>query len=291
MKMCRQFMNFMKVSGIEGMINLCCWMKNPIIGRLSENTFDEIWNSDKAKYLREKISQQDYQSVCNFDACPYLFNDNHNDFSKVPLIEVDDIHKFMHRVYMGFETTCNYQCTACFARKRQEFQAKLPPQELEQRYQDIKEKLKEILPHARRIDGNGCGELFASKHTMELMANWKPLAPKNQCSAGIETNGSLFNEKNWKKIENLGQYNLSVELTVMSFNEPTYQILSGTKLPIENLENNLRFVKSLREKNIVNHFIIATVVQQRNFREMPEFCHRCIEEFVEDILTQAEEKI
>ena len=33
----------------------------------------------------------------------------------------------------------------------------------------------------------------------------------------LETNGSLFNEKNWSYISNLGQYHLSVSITVLSF--------------------------------------------------------------------------
>ncbi len=62
----------------------------------------------------------------------------------------------------------------------------------------------------------------------------------------LETNGSLFNEKNWSYISNLGQYHLSVSITVLSFHEDIYQELSGTTLPISNLIDNLHFVKSLR---------------------------------------------
>lgn len=75
---------------------------------------------------------------------------------------------------------------------------------------------------------------------------------------------------------------MKVAITVMSFDEPTYQLLSGTNLPITRIENNLRFVKKLREQEIVNYFEIATVVQERNFRTVPEFARRCVEEFGAD---------
>ena len=68
-------------------------------------------------------------------------------------------------------------------------------------------------------------------------------------------------------------------ITVLSFEEEIYRELSGTALPISNLIDNLHFVKSLREKGIINYFEIATVYQEKNFRELPEFARRCIEEF------------
>lgn len=91
-----------------------------------------------------------------------------------------------------------------------------------------------------------------------------------------------FDEEHWKQIENLGKYYLKVAVTVMSFDEKTYQLLSGTKLPVSQIENNLRFIKRLREQGIVNYFEIATVVQERNFRTVPEFARRCVEEFGAD---------
>lgn len=92
----------------------------------------------------------------------------------------------------------------------------------------------------------------------------------------------MFDENHWKQIENLGKYHLSVAITVMSFDEGTYQFLSGCKYPISKLENNLRFVSSLRREGIINHLQIATVLQEYNFREIPQFTRRCINEFGAD---------
>ena len=55
----------------------------------------------------------------------------------------------------------------------------------------------------------------------------------------VLSNGSMFNKNQWEEIANLGQYNLHVAITVMSFEEHTYQILSGTRLPISQIESNL----------------------------------------------------
>lgn len=148
----------------------------------------------------------------------------------------------------------------------------------------IQKETEKFLNDATIISANGRGELFASKYIMEMLHNWKPTHPAQDIHVELETNGSLFNEKNWKVIENLGQYDLLVSITVMGFEEKTYQFLSGTKLPIQQVIDNLHFVRGLREKNIVNTFEIGTVVQERNFREMPEFTKRCIEEFHADCI-------
>lgn len=159
---------------------------------------------------------------------------------------------------------------------------KVDPKEREEKLNRIDDELRKVLPYVKQISANGLGELFASKHTLKLLSEWKPLCDPSEVKVGMETNGSLFNEKNWEQISNLGQYDLSVSITVLSFENETYQRLSGTKLPVEQLIDNLYFVKSLREKGIINQLKIATVYQEANFRQMPEFTRRCLEEFNAD---------
>ena len=53
-------------------------------------------------------------------------------------------------------------------------------------------------------------------------------------------------------------------------------------MSVNTVIENLHFVKKLREKNIINYFEIATVVCERNFREMQEYVERCLKEFNPD---------
>lgn len=68
----------------------------------------------------------------------------------------------------------------------------------------------------------------------------------------LETSITHFNEKNWAYISNLGRYRLDVAITVMRFEERTYQYLSGSRMPISNIIKNLHFVKSLREQGVID---------------------------------------
>lgn len=218
--------------------------------------------------------KQDY-SQCYVDACPYLMTGEIRNFQ----VELGELPEYPEEIYLAFENTCNYRCKSCTAYKRMEGRTK---EELEYNYDIIEERIREALPYVKRISANGMGELFTSKRTLKLLSEWNPMAPVEECSVVLETNGSLFDEEHWKQIENLGKYHLYVCITVMSFDEPTYQRLSGVDYPIERIESNLRFVKNLRERGIINYLELATVVQFENFRALPEFARRCIEDFGAD---------
>lgn len=273
-KVCERIMTFVQVINHEGAVRLCGWLRDDVIGSLSEKSMKEIWQGKRARELRDRLARGDY-SLCMVDSCPYLAM---NEIEKHS-IDIEEISEYPESLYLAYENVCNYRCTSCtIPGMMKQNQGK----DLDKDYDMIEEGLMEVLPHIKRISANGCGELFVSKRILKLLSEWRPLAPKEEISVELETNGSLFDEAHWKQIENLGQYHLSVEITVMSFDEPTYQFLSGTSLPISQIENNLRFVKGLREKGIINYLEIATVVQERNFRFLPEFARRCVEEFGAD---------
>ena len=271
MRICERAQNFVFVDDEQGSVGICGWTRDGHIGKLTENSLSELYNNEAAKAVRERHICGDY-SKCFVDGCPYLAMDDIANHS----IEYKE-QEYPEWLSIAFEHGCNYDCRCCGIIKTNNRN----DLELEKKYDRVAEEIKKALPHIKRVYANGCGELFVSKRTLQLLKEWKPEKPE-EAEVYLETNGSLFDEKHWKEIENLGKYKLSVAITVMSFDEEIYQFLSGTKLPISQVENNLRFVKSLREKGIVNYFEIATVVQEQNFRGVPEFARRCVEEFGAD---------
>lgn len=274
MKICKRMLEWVQIIDYKGTVRLCSWINDNVIGSLSENTLEEIYHSEHARQLRKKLAVGDY-SDCIVDACPYLAMNTIGEH----LVELDEVPKCPEKLCLAFEEVCNYKCISCTTPN---VMCGLNREEVEKGYDVIEEKLKDVLPYIKTISTNGRGEIFVSKRTLKMLSEWKPLAPKEEITVEIETNGSLFDEKHWKQIENLGEYNVRVAVTVMSFDEETYQLLSGCELPIGQIENNLRYIKKLREQGVVNYFEIATVVQERNFRTLPEFTRRCVEEFGAD---------
>lgn len=274
MKICERGLNFIQVIDVHGKIRVCGWNRGGVIGSLLENDLSTIYHGKAADRVRQPMFDGTYAD-CQVDHCPFLANGTLDEHS----IEIDEIPEYPSELYLAYEGICNYHCTCCTSYMNM-IEAK--ERDWSENYDKIEDSLRDVLPHIKKISANGRGELFCSKRIMNILANWKPLAPDEEVSVLLETNGSLFNETNWAKISNLGQYHLSVDLTVMSFHEDAYQYLSGTKLPVQNIINNLHFVRKLREENVINYLEIATVMQERNFREMPEFVYRCIEEFGAD---------
>lgn len=274
MKICKRAVDFVQIINAEGDVRICSWKRNNIIGNLLKEDFHDILHGSCALSIWKRMEEGDY-SNCDVDNCPYLANGTMEDI----LIDIEEIPDYPAELHLAYEGVCNYNCTCCTSYQHMVDTKK---NDYSHNYELIEKRLEKILPYVRTIGANGRGELFVSKRILKLLASWKPIAPPEEVSVCLETNGSLFDEKHWKQIENLGQYQLSVHITIMSFDEKIYQHLSGTKLPIARLEDNLRFVKGLREKGIINYLELATVLQEENFREMPEFTRRCIEEFGAD---------
>lgn len=272
MKICKRGVDFIQITDAKGGVRVCCWMRDSYIGSLLESTLKEIYHSERAEQVRRDLLT--YKN-CQVDNCPYLANgtiDNH-------LVELNEIPEYPSELYLAYEGNCNYNCTCCTSFMNMK-EAK--EKNWNDNYDLIEQGIQEVLPHIKKISANGRGELFCSPRILKILHDWKPIHPKEQVCVALETNGSLFNETNWRKIENLGQYHLQVMITVMSFQEEIYQYLSGTKLPVSNIIKNLHFVKELRKKGIINEFEIATVLQEQNFREMPAFTERCLNEFGAD---------
>jgi len=277
MRICYRGLNRVQIVNADGDMRICSWIddgKNGHIGKLTEHSLYDIYHGSDAQKIREAFLDNDY-SICSIDNCPYVANNNIDEIS----VNIDKVPEWPEQLALAFENVCNYHCTSCNVYDTMQCNAN---RKLDGNYEIIENEIRKALPHIKKISANGMGELFASPRTLKLLSEWKPLAPKEECSVEIETNGSLFNETNWKKIENLGQYDLSVCLTVMSFDEKTYQVLSGTKLPVSNIESNLRFIKSLRNKGIINYLELATVYQERNFRTMPDLVRRFLNDYGAD---------
>lgn len=275
MRLCERAVNFVQVMNEEGAVRLCSWLNDGgVIGYLTKNSLQEIYHSDEARLIQEMHACGDHTN-CNPNQCPYVANNTVDTVS----VDIDEIPQFPEALYLAYENVCNYRCIMCgIPDCMEKADAKL----LEDKYNKIDMELKKALPYVKHISANGLGELFVSRHTLKLLSEWEPLADPSEVSVVLETNGSLFDEAHWNQIANLGKYNLSVAITVLSFEDEIYQELSGTKQSIDRLTDNLKYVKSLREKGIINFLEIATVYQNKNYKQLPEFARRCIEEFGAD---------
>lgn len=265
-EVCKMGLESIWINHANGAIRMCGWT-NYFIGNLVDSSIEELWHGEKAQKFRESMLDGSYR-YCDRKRCPYCAN--HMEDSIMVEYEVPEYPKYCS---LSYEDACNYVCRFCRTEKF------LSQKNDKCNIEIIEHEIGKFIQQLDVLSSNGVGELFCSPSILRLLSSVKR---ENEMTVELESNGSLFNEKNWAKIENLGKHDLKVYITVHSFNEDTYQFLSGTSLPVSNIINNLYFIKSLREQGIINYFEIATVVCERNFREMPEFVKKSLEWFEPD---------
>lgn len=267
MKICKQALFVQVIDGI-GTVRACGWAGYYLLGNLRDHTMSEVFNSEAAKHFRQTLIDGTYD-YCNEENCPYMANN----ILESQLIEIDEIPEYPEIMSLAYDRRCNYHCTCCISRSDE----KMDP-EVQNK---IENEIRTALPYVKTFSANGLGEFFVSDSMMKLVSEWKP-ETIDGAEFELETNGALFTPANWEKIKNIGNANLRVFLTVHSFDEAAYQYLSGTKLKIDRIVENLKFVRQLREEGKINYLEIATVMQERNFRTLPEFIDRCLNEFGAD---------
>lgn len=268
MKFCKKVFENLFI-GIDGKAGLCGWM-NLYVGDWTTESLKDIFYGEKAEMIREEIRRGDY-THCNCTSCPFLENDSLPDLSEEEIEEI--IHDTSIRTMeIGYDRICNHACPSC---RNEIF---VPDEEEKRRYEKMHSELLPILnEECNKIVLSSAGDMFASKYSMELAQNLKP-KDKN-CFISLQTNGALFNENNWKKIEHFKDYPFEVVVTPNSYNRVNHQYLSGGCNSYDAVINNLYFIKSLREKNYINKFSISIVVQERNFCELPDFIERSLNDF------------
>lgn len=250
---CRQPFTAIEI-GDGGDIYTCCpsFINNYKIGNIFDNNVDEIWYSDSAIHLRERILNGDY-SLCNETICrqyqPKI--DEKNYTSKPP---------FPTYVTLAYDRECNLKCITCRDNK-----IKNSKEELEKYNKRIEQVLIPLLKNAKILALSGGGEALYSSHSRLLI---KKIAKENKdLLFNINTNGILFNESNLKELGILGRIN-EVFVSLPALNEKLYKnimIDSDFKTVIK----NIKWMAKEQEKSI-KKITINSVISKLNYKEIPQ---------------------
>lgn len=272
MKYCKRPYTYLYVDNDLGDVYICPWMEPRItkIGNLVEEDLDKIWRGEKAEYFRNLFREGCYKH-CRMQGCPRLQNND------LPDIEDEKEYEELSKtppgptnINLAYDFVCNQHCETC---RPKTF---APPPDYAERMRTIRERITPYINTAEQISASGHGDPFASPYMMDLLAGLRPENPDFKIL--LETNGVCFDEEHWERISHLGQYNLQIVLTSNSFDEFTYRHISAGG-NYKKLMHNLRFIKTLRERGDINTYTSSFVIQDRNFREIPSFIERSLNEF------------
>lgn len=234
----------------DGSVYGCCaaYSIGYSFGNIYEQTFDEIWNGEKAQKFRQQFIDEHFH-YCDFNLCAKEWTE----FTPTKTAE------YPTRVQLNYDSTCTARCIYC----RREPHA-TNPHKFDENLEDV---ILPILKNAKLVNVTALGEVFASPTSKKLINRITEKYP--DIKFYVYTNGIECNE------EKLIEYKLidKVEFVVLSLpalTKATYDsiVLGGN---FDKVIKNIKFLGELRKQNIINNFVLNFVVNSYNYKEMPDF--------------------
>lgn len=283
-KVCFRPWEFLEIHDDGGLkIYNCCpnWVNGNHIGKIEYDTnFESVWNGDASQEFRKSILDGSYR-YCNKIECPMIqngsllnkediLNGEHGDYYKKILennIVIADNANFINLCY---DVSCNLKCPSC----RPTFwflNEKINPIDYNLKLQ-FQKKLLEYLYKCNKpitINITGSGDPFASKLFWEFLTSIDGKLNDN-IEITLQTNGVLFTEENWKKLEKLHGNVIKTVISLDAGTEPTYNYTRKGG-DWKKLMRNLEYISSLYGEEKLKYVRLDFVVQNKNYKEIPLF--------------------
>ena len=247
--------------GIAGTTRLCdCpYLLDISCGNVGVTDINEIWNSPLAKIIRLSVINNTY-TFCSREQCAKLFGGREHE----SLLERKNIKtaKQPLNIDVGNDRVCNLHCASCrnaiYAKNDEDTQA------------EVNACTNAILDsgwleNANEVVVGADGETFLSNSYKKILSEG-PLKGKNVV---IMTNGTLFTPKVWSNLEGKCEH-LAFLVSIDASTKETYEKLrrGGN---FERLMENMDFLSRLRREGKVERVKVIMVVQNANYREIPDF--------------------
>lgn len=244
-----------------GEVYCCCcyWTNFYSFGNIFEQSFDEIWNGEKAQRFREQFLNQEFK-YCKLNECePYIPSE---------IFTPNLTCEYPKQIEFSYDRRCNVRCIFCRneINKEEELYNREKEKKIEENFDSI---FTPILQKAEIVELNSAGELFASKHSMEIVKKVININPNIKFK--IISNGILFTKE---IIETLGlkERMITVTISMHSATEKTYNKLvknGNFKALIE----NVKYLSLLKKQGFLQNLQLNFVVTSINYNEMIKFAH------------------
>jgi len=275
---------------LNGKLYFCCpsWQKTPY-GEYKENSLEKEWNSELAKDIRRSILEGSYK-YCDTDMCPFIQSGDLKSFYFLKPEErklIKEAKKSLslknqpRELMLNYDPSCNLSCESC----RKEKISHSTDSEEFKISRDLTNKFTEDFfsysnGEERTLNITGSGDPFASQVFREFLENLDGESFPN-LKINLQTNGVLFTPNMWERLSKIHKNISEVFVSIDAASKETYLIVrKGGHW--EKLLQNVEFLKSLKEKGLIDRLQFNFVVQKRNYNEMVEFVQKFGQEkFVE----------
>jgi len=255
----------------DGSAWVCChdWLSTPI-GNLNESEIESVWNSEIAKSIRRSILDGSFK-YCDSSRCPALVSDNLPRVDESTFEELQQLYLPNSQIEipspktlsLTYDPTCNLKCPSC----RSNYIV-LDKEKLGNIRHIHNAIFDSALKNIENIVITGFGDPFSSsiyrKFLKTVSRDAFPFLKIN-----LMTNGLLLTPRMWQSISSAHDLIDSIHVSIDACSEETYLINRGGNFL--SLMKNLNFIASLRKDKLISRFEISFVVQDNNYREMPDF--------------------
>lgn len=274
------------------------WILTGPSGNVLKNRWQDIWNGEIAKKLRQSMHDGDMK-YCDAKECSFLHRWNNEDIDEsvydngyFPIYDETTIHKLWdakeinptggekykkiiaeklvelpwgpETIIFSHDRSCNLKCPSC----RTDFiQSTGEQREKAEAIQEI--ILQEAMSDAHELYITGSGDGFGGEFWRNLLKSITMEKYPNTRNLHLHTNGNGWTEKMWNYLSNLHTIpRITAEISIDACAKEAYeQIRLGGKWDI--LYDNLHFIFT-KIKNL--EFVRMTfVVQNNNYAEMVGF--------------------
>ena len=254
----------------NGNILPCCppWINHYSIGNINEQSYEEIWNGEKAQDFRRSILDGSYK-FCNENSCPHLrtktgpLNDNNwseniqNDIANKKVV----LDHGPEEIQFCYDRSCNLSCPSC------RDDVIMVDKKTRAIYLKMQEQLQSsFLKDAKTLVITGSGDAFASPVFRQFLQTLeKHQAPNIDCIV-ILTNGLLV-KKYWHTLSDYTKEKIKViSVSIDAATKGTY-LINRRGGSWELLHENLKFIQNLDNVKLYT----SMVVQDNNFKEIIPF--------------------
>jgi radical SAM protein with 4Fe4S-binding SPASM domain len=193
---CLQPFRFLEIRE-DGNCYPCCpgWGRI-VFGNIFQHSFEDIWNGENARKMRRSVLDGTYE-YCDFKKCKVLPDGmDHNENIKV-LFEKSELgpkfsevmNEYPQTVNFGQDAQCNVRCVIC-----RDCQKYTSQEQIKKLNEKIPQLFLPMLKDAKRVICSSSGELFASKHSRDLVKAISHKYPHIKFT--VRTNGLMCDEKN-----------------------------------------------------------------------------------------------
>jgi len=274
---CSQPFENLEVDTVGNVRTCCAYWMNETIGNLSENSFDDVINSKKARQIRASIHDGSF-IFCNKRTCPRIQSGGDDALVKISDVKDPRLLKIIENketrlnnlkfINFLWDLSCNLMCPSCrigkiINTKGEDYNRSL----------DIQEKVTNYVIENNGDENvtfniTGSGDPFGSKIFRDFLINFDGKKHPN-IQINLQTNGVMFTRKMWDMMSKCHDNINTILVSIDAASEETYdKIRVGGNWKI--LMENIRMLSDFKNDRLFDFLRLDFVVQVQNYKEIPE---------------------